>query len=57
MSDATLALPPSITSGAMYATVPPWMLVLSLASVASPKSDSTSRPSPMRSMFCGVRSR
>ena len=56
-SDATLELPPRITSGAMYATVPPWTLVFSPASVARPKSESTSRPSPMRSRFCGVRSR
>ena len=57
-SDAKLEDPPRQSSGAMYATVPPRTLVpLSCVSIARPKSDSTTRPSPIRSRFCGVRSR
>ena len=57
MSEAVLERSPRITSGAMYAIVPPWTLVLSLTSVARPKSDSASRPSSRRSRFWGERSR
>jgi len=37
--------------------VPPYIVVFDVTSMASPKSDSTSRPSLMRSTFCGVTSR
>ena len=57
-SDPTLERPPRSSSGAMYETVPPATLdVPSRVSVARPKSVSTTRPSAMRSRFCGVRSR
>ncbi len=57
-SEARVAGSPAATSGAMYSGVPTYRVAdPSGVSVASPKSDSTRRPSPRRSTFSGLTSR